>query len=361
VKGQYPAILVTMSLLLRSLRWSPLVASLALVAPSAHAQTAADRATARELGLDGQAALDKKDYATAEDRFRRADALFHAPTLLLGYARAEAGLGKVVNASEAYNRIIREGVAPGGPPVFVAAVDAARGEVGAVQARIAQVTITVVGPENPSVTLDDQPVPVAALGVKRPVDPGEHVVKATNDGWQPAETKFSVPDAGAAKAGLTMTKLPNGATAVAATGTTPAGATVAVGATTPAPAGADTGPSSSGGGSTQRTLGLAAMGVGVVGLGVGAVTGILAIGKHSTLTTECPQGYCYSSQAQSDLSSYHSISLVSTIGFIAGGVFAAGGVVLFFTAPHGQSAAPATGLRVTPFVGPGSVGAVGTF
>jgi hypothetical protein len=353
-----------MSPLLRSLRWSPLVASLALVSPPALAQTAADRATARELGLDAQAALDKKDYATAEDRFRRADALFHAPTLLLGYARAEAGLGKVVNASEAYNRIIREGVAPGGPPVFVAAVDAARVEVGAVQARIAQVTITVTGPENPTVTLDDQPVPVAALGVKRPVDPGEHVVKATNDGWQPAETKFSVPDAGGAKASLTMTKLPNGSPAVVATPATGTTTTTPAGSTTTAePAGADTGTSSSGGGSTQRTLGLAAMGVGVVGIGVGAVTGILAIGKHSTLATECPQGYCYTSQSQSDLSSYHSISLVSTIGFIAGGVFAAGGLVLFFTAPHGHSAAPpaAAGLHVTPFVGPGSVGAVGTF
>src|ERR1700727_347223 len=119
-----------MSHRLRSLRWSPLVASLVLFAPAftpgAFAQSAADRATARELGNDGQAALDKKDYATAEDRFRRADALFHAPTLLLGYARAAAGLGKVVNASEAYNRIIREGVASGAPSAFVAAVDAAK-------------------------------------------------------------------------------------------------------------------------------------------------------------------------------------------------------------------------------------------
>src|ERR1700733_8712155 len=126
-----------MSSILRSLRWSPLVVSLAVFAPPAHAQTAADRATARELGLDGQAALDKKDFATAEDRFRRADSLFHAPTLLLGFARAEARLGKVVNASEAYNRIIREGAPPGAPAAFVAAVDAARAEAGAVQARVA--------------------------------------------------------------------------------------------------------------------------------------------------------------------------------------------------------------------------------
>src|ERR1700691_5697280 len=189
-----------MSPLLRSLRWSPLVASLALVSPPAHAQTAADRATARELGLDAQAALDKKDYATAEDRFRRADALFHAPTLLLGYARAEAALGKVVNASEAYNRVIREGVVTGAPYASVKAVEAAKAEAAAVDARLASVTVVVNGPDNPTVTLDDQPLPVAALGVRRPVDPGSHVVKATASGWDPAETTFTVADAGSANA-----------------------------------------------------------------------------------------------------------------------------------------------------------------
>jgi hypothetical protein len=345
---------------LRSLRWSPLALSLSLFAPAAHAQTAADRATARELGLDGQSALDKKDYATAEDRFRRADALFHAPTLLLGYARACAALGKVVNASEAYNRIVREGVAPGAPPVFVAAVEAAKAEAGAVQARIAGVTISVAGPENPSVTLDDQPVPVAALGVKRPVDPGTHTVKATADGWQAAETKFTVADAGAAAASLKMEKVVAGTAAAGVTppvGSEPAGATNGA---TPPPA-ADTGTPSSG--STQRLLGLVGMGAGVVGLAVGGVTGVLAIGKHSTLASECtgPGGTCVTGTSQSDLDSYHSIGMVSTIGFIAGGVLAVGGAVLFFTAPHPASAAPATGLRITPVVGLGSVGAVGTF
>jgi hypothetical protein len=344
-----------MSSLSRSLRWSPLVFSLSLLSPAAHAQTAADRATARELGTEGQAALDKKDYTTAEDRFRRADALFHAPTLLLGYARAEAGLGKLVNASEAYNRIIRE-VPPGAPPAFLAAVEAAKAETGAVQARIASVTITIVGPDNPTVTLDDQQVPVAALGVKRPVDPGEHLVKATADGWTPSETKFTVADAATANASLTLTK----AAAPAASAATPAPAgqpSTAPAATSTA--GADTGAPSNG--STQRTIGLVGIGLGVVGLAVGAVTGGIALGKHSTLSGECPNGTCSSDTATSDLSSYHSIATVSTVGFIAGGVFAAAGLIVFFTAPHGHSSETTTGVRVTPFVGPGSLGAVGTF
>jgi hypothetical protein len=262
----------------------------------------------------------------------------------------------VVNASEAYNRIVREATA-GAPAAFVAAVEAAKSEAGAVQARIATVTIAVVGPDSPTVTLDDQPVPVAALGVKRAVDPGAHTVKATADGWVSGETKFTVADAGSANASLTLTKAPT-AVASAAPSTASAGA-ASTGVSSTGSSPAESGSS----GSTQRTIGIVGMGVGVVGLAVGAVTGILAIGKHSTLSTECngPGGTCVTPASQNDLSSYHSIGLVSTVGFIAGGVLAAGGAVLFFTAPHGTSAGPATGLWITPFVGLGSVGARGTF
>src|SRR5277367_5346205 len=79
-------------------------------APRALAQSDADRATARSLGQDGQSALENKDYATAEDRFRRADKMVHAPTLMLGLARSLSGEGKYVEAQEAYNRIVREGL-----------------------------------------------------------------------------------------------------------------------------------------------------------------------------------------------------------------------------------------------------------
>jgi hypothetical protein len=343
---------------MRTLARSALLAvSFVLLAPAAFAQSDADRATARELGKDGQAALDKKDYKTAEDLFHRAESLFHAPTLLLGYARAEAGLGKVVNAAESYSRIIREGVAPGAPQVFVDAVTAAKAEIGATQARIATVTITITGPSDPKVTVDDVSVPSAALGVKRPIDPGAHVVKASADGWDPGQTTFSVADAGSASASVAMTK-----SAVAVVAAVP-GATAAPVSTMPAdqtsqPSGADTGPSTSNG-STQRTLGLVGMGVGGAGLVVGAITGVLAMGKHSTLATACGGSTCPASETDT-VNSFHSLATISTIGFIAGGVLAAGGAVLFFTAPHASSA-PATGASVQPFIGLGTIGAVGRF
>jgi len=331
-------------------RSSVIAATLFFVAPLAHAQSAADRATARQLGLDGQDALDKKDYATAEDRFRRADALFHAPTLLLGFARAEAGLGKLVNASEAYNRIVREGVPPGAAPAFAKALDAAKAEEGSVRARIATVTVTVTGPENPTVTLDDQPLSVAALGVRRPVDPGTHLVRASADGWEPAETRFAVTDAGSANALLSMQRV----TPVVPAAAPPPSPVLAPAGETPAPH-----ETSSAGttGSGQRTLGWVGVGVGVAGLATGTITGILAMGKHSDLQTLCTNG-CPPS-AQGDLDSYHTLGTLSTVGFIAGGVLSGVGLVLLVTAPHDSTTA--SGPRVTPYLGLGSVGATGAF
>src|ERR1035441_2491334 len=100
---------------------TPVSAALALVLATpaaALAQSDTDRATARQLGKDGEQALDAKDFKRAEDDFRRADGLIHAPTLVLGLARALAGEGKLVEAQEAYQRIIRDGVAPGAPDAF---------------------------------------------------------------------------------------------------------------------------------------------------------------------------------------------------------------------------------------------------
>ena len=347
------------------------------VASPAYAQSDADRATARQLGGEGQEALDKKDFKTAEDRFRRADQLFHAPTLALGLARAYAANGKFVEAQETYNRIVREGVPTGAPAAFQNAVDAARVEVGTVSPKIGTVVINVTGADSPKITLDDQPFPTAALGVKRAVNPGAHVLRATADGFRPAEQRFNVTEAGASTATLALEKDPNapvaGAGAVPVTGP-------AVVAPAPTPGvGTFSPPESSGGGSSVKTIGLVLMGVGGAGLVVGGITGVMAMGKHSDLAKNCPDAKC-TSDRQSDVDSYKSLGTISTIGFIAGGVLAAGGAVLFFTAPKEGARSASNGLpliaiakkpapspvrrsfvSVSPVIGPLSLGAAGRF
>ena len=55
-----------------------------------------------------------KDYERAAELFQQAEGLMHAPTLLLGLARAQAGLGKLVSAHETYIRVTREPLPDGG-------------------------------------------------------------------------------------------------------------------------------------------------------------------------------------------------------------------------------------------------------
>src|SRR5712691_7270322 len=137
--------------------------ALALSSTAAFAEpSAGDRATARTLAQEGQQALESKNYPVAIDKFSRADSLVHAPTLLLGLARAQVGVGRLVEAQENYNRIIRDGVAPNSPHSWTKALEDANKEVAAIPARLPWVTITVLGPTNPEVIIDSTPIPTAS-------------------------------------------------------------------------------------------------------------------------------------------------------------------------------------------------------
>jgi hypothetical protein len=310
-----------------------LLARVAVADPSA-----ADRATARTLAQEGQQALDAKKFSAAADKFTRADALVHAPTLLLGLARAQLGLGKLVESQESYNRIIREGVAQGAPRSWSKALEDATKEVDGITARLPWVTITVLGPTNPEVVIDSTPVPSAALGVKRPVNPGSHTVRASAEGFQPAEKTMNFAEGQSVSVNLELEQAPADAAPAAAA--------------TPAP---ETPPPSGGG---RKTAGFVALGIGGAGLIAGAITGGLAISKHNQLAGQCPGSVCDNTLGSS-VNSYHTLGTISTVGFIVGGVGVAAGAVLLLTAP--KESAPATQAHWTPFVGVGSAGVRGTF
>jgi hypothetical protein len=319
-------------------------------AGSAHAQSEADRATARELARDGQAAFDRGDYASAADKFARADSLVHAPTLLLALARSQVKLGQFVQAYESYSRILREGVPDGSPAVFKKAYEDAKKEVEPVRARVGWVTIEIKGPTNPRVSIDDTPVPPAAIGVRRAINPGGHVVKAEADGFAPAQQAISVAEGESASVSLTLeasADAPGAAAGGAAPAPSAAGSPL-IEQPPDAPQASDSG---------TRTLAFVALGVGGAGLLVGGVTGVLAMGKRSDLDDACPQGRCPASQ-QDTLDSYRTLGTISTVGFVVGVVGAGAGVTLLLTAPKkSESAARSLGIQV----GASSVALGGSF
>lgn len=307
-------------------------------------------------------ALEGKDYKSAEDRFRRADSLVHAPTLMLGLARALAGQGKFVEAQEAYNRIVREGLPPGAPEVFKRALADAKREVDNVSPKIGGATISVHatgGGDVPSakVLLDGSPVSSASLGVRRSIDPGSHLLQVSADGFKPAEVRFDVAEGASVDQPVTLDVDPNAAQPAGTVAATPM----------PAAAGGEHPATSPGVSRVRAVLPWVAFGVGGAGLITGAIAGGVAMGKHSDISQKCTpdQNSCSYPGADKDISSYHSVATISTVGFIVGGVGVAAGVVLLLTQPKAESVAPSApppaALRVIPTVGLGSIGAVGEF
>jgi hypothetical protein len=319
--------------------WSMLTVSLLCAGPALADPSAEDRATARSLAGEGYQALQTKDYSTAVDRFSRADALVHAPTLMIDWARSLVGLGKLVEAQERYEQIIREGVDAKAPKSWLRALTDATSEVAELKPRLAWVTITVNGSGDARVTIDGTAVPPAAIGVRRAVNPGQRMLRVTAPGFLAQEKSLDLADGAEGTADFNLEPDPN-ATA------------------TPAPLPTQAVPVEQH--AQDHTLSYVAFGVGAAGLIAGGVTGALALGKRSELSKACNSNSECRSNESSELSSYHTFGTISGIALGVGVAGVGAGIALWLI--NGDSTpAPAQGLAIRPYVGVASVGALGSF
>ena len=299
--------------------------AIAIVSPSvARAQatgntqpTDSDIAIARQLTVTGIEALDRRDYATAEANLARATQLYWAPTIGLHLARARVGLGKLVGAQAAYNRVAIATLPPDASAAFRDAVTDARRELQALTPRVPTLVIRIKGPAAAEVMLDDVLLPPASIGLPRPTDPGEHVIRARAPGFANGEATITLAEG--ARQGITLELSPGESVPFA-----------------------DSSPSSSGW-TTQRTLAIVAAGAGVAGFVVAGIYSAQAISSNNSSTAYCLPGnpnLCYAQGVQ-DRNDAKSSATVATGAVIAGGVLAAGGVALWFTAPSANG--PRTG------------------
>jgi len=302
--------------------------------------TAEDRATARSLAGEGYQALQTKDYSTAVDRFSRADALVHAPTLMIDWARSLVGLGKLVEAQERYEQIIREGVDAKAPKSWQKALTDATSEVADLKPRLAWVTITVNGSNDARVTIDGTAVPPAAIGVRRAINPGARMVRVSAPGFLPQKMPLELAEGGEGSADFNLEPDPDAASK-------------------PAPAPLETAPVA--GQPHDPTYAYVAFGIGGAGLVAGAVTGGLALGKRSELASACtPSGDCRSNQ-KNVLSSYHTLGTISGVGFGLGVAGVGAGIALLLLDRGGAPPPSPQGFVIKPYVGVASVGALGSF
>ena len=299
--------------------WSALAFTVALsVHANAQQVDDATRIAARQLATDGSAAYQSDDYVQAYDRFNRAYQLVHVPALGVWAARSLVKLNRLVEASERYLEVQRLPLAADAPPDHLKSQQEASRERALLLPRIPNVRVVLDGadPAEVFVSLNDQLLPAALVGVSRPVDPGKLRVKGVR-GEQIVEANVDLPEGAMKDVTLTFPKLSH---------VKPSAAPLAP---EPAPRAAPARPATS---NPDHTLAYVAFAVGGAALITGGVFGGLALSQKSDLDKTCPDHQCLPAR-HSDNDSYETKKLVSGVGIIAGLAFAGAGVVLYFTAP----------------------------
>jgi len=334
----------------------------ALIAPAAFAQEqpqAENVAAARSLGTQGIKLADAGDCKGAIEKLERAEALYHAPSILGRLGECQIKVGQIVAGTENLNRVVREELAATAPKAFRDAQTRAKGVLNTALPKIARLTVKVEPTDaKPQVTVDGTPIPSALIGVERPTDPGTHEVVVAAPGYLEQRSTVTLAEGGASELSLRLEKDPAAAPSVAAPPPPPPIVT-----TTPAPPAA-----TDSSGKKPNTLAYVALGVGGAGLLVGGITGFLALGKKSDLKG-CVDNACPSSQRDT-LDGARTMATVSTVGFSVGFVGVGVGVVLLLTGSsnHASLAEPRLakrerqrGVAVQPWFGGTSAGLNGTF
>lgn len=154
-----------------------------LTAPSAFAQTAAQKSGARALAKQGIAAFQEGNYEEALDLFTRAESIYHAPPHQVFMARCHEKLGNLVEAYELFNNVRRESLASDAPAAFVSAQEEAAAELAPLEGRLPHLTISVKGAASDvTVFVNGSPLEPAFVGVARPVNPGKYEIQARGEG-----------------------------------------------------------------------------------------------------------------------------------------------------------------------------------
>jgi len=264
-------------------------------------------------------------WAEARDRFAAALAIRSSPKVLFSLAQAEEQLGQLVAAGRDYGLAL-DGAKAANESDVASAAQSARA---ALEPRLPTVRIVAQGAPAATAKLDDQPV---AVGTPVPVDPGTHRLVVSAPGMRDAQATVAISERQRLDVPVRLD--------AAGSEVTPAPASPS------APAGDDgSRPEAAHGTFPWRTVGLVAAGAGIVTLGVGSYFGLQAKSKNDQSNSSgCNGDTCTGSAAQIRRDAI-SAGNTSTVLFVAGGVLAAGGIVLWLVAPSSEGG---SGVSVTP-------------
>lgn len=302
---------------------------LLLYAPRAAAQSSAT--SAQVLFEEGRRLMQAGDYAAACPKLAESQ-------------RLDPGAGTLLNLAACYEK--REQLASAWTTYTEAASDAARSNRPEWEKRAKEKaaalhpllsTLVVHAPPGAEVLRDGHRLNNAELGVKVPVDGGEHVVEARAPGRQPWSARVTAPNRGAALV-VTVPEL-----AAAPADTDRSSSSSSPSSTSIAASGdAMRGPA-------QRTVGIVLGAAGIAGLAVGGVFTGLALSRRDEASGRCSAdaSFCDATGLER-YEAAHDAASVATVAIIAGAALLVGGVVLYLTAGP-KRAAPAARTALGTF------------
>jgi tetratricopeptide (TPR) repeat protein len=279
--------------------------TLVLCSPLAAAQTSPNAET---LFQEARVLVEKGQYAEACPKLEESQRLDPAVGTQFNLADCYEHVGRTATAYALFKEVASIARAAG---KFEREKNA-KERVAALEPKLARVRL-LVDAKAPGleVKIDDAAVERRRWTEAFPIDPGAHRLVATAPGHRTFESSFDAKEAGAIDVPVPelvdlQPKKPT---------------VIEVGEPTRKPS----------------VLTYVAGGIGVAALATGAITGILAVSKHSDAESACPKDtFAFRCPTQAGTDAWNDATTfgnVSTIAFVVAGVALAGAAVLYFTTP----------------------------
>ena len=286
--------------------------------------SAADIATARDLFRDGARLAAEEKWAAALDAYQRSMALRPSNLTRYSIAIVQERMGKLVEAMENLRVFLGEDHDNSTRRYL----PNARDMVKQIEGRIARIKVVIPGkPRGAQLLIDGDPIPDAAIGVHRSVDPGEHRVEVRVPGHPTFVKMVKVDEAGEIDVVVEL----DGDDKPAAEQAQPETPT--------------TGPEPEKDNTTALVLTIGGAGVFATGLGLGVY------GYSKAKGADTSEG--------SDADAARTMALIGDIGMGVGLVAAGIGTYMLLSDPKSEPT-PSAALIVSPWAGHGSAGFAAT-